>query len=650
MFSILNTETQLIRLIKKFVETGVDRTEGEFDAQRVRTLNVALLMMLAVALVSLPAMVLVGREETVPGTTVFLALTSFTTWLQFRGRADLAALSMIVTGLLIVGAQSYFLGRDYGVHFWLLPLILFPVLFFSRGSRYIPPLLGTLIAAAFIWFAAREQTLLGHTDDSVTTQALAVLLVLGLSITMRRLLLRAETGHEDYRLRVESQANQLRKHQTQLEAALADAEGIRRVLDLRVGERTLELQTAHDQLSQELVERTLIEEQRQVLEAELQHAQRLESIGQLAGGVAHDFNNLLTVIAGNVEIVLESPDSMSETQLLCLDDVRAATDRAASVAGQLLAYSRKQAVVLETLDPHRAVEGVRRMIERAAGELIHVEFETLGSVGTVRVGRGQIEQVLMNLALNACDAMPQGGTLRIELTELPTLPSSISKSDASAKPHVLLRVSDTGSGMDETTRSHVFEPFFTTKDQGKGTGLGLSVVHGIVTQHKGFLDVESSLGTGSRFSVYLPVVTGTPATSPGVEATSATKSGQGKTILIIEDEPAVRRVTSGLLKGKGYTVLIAESGDDALEIAANYSGDVDLILTDVVMPGLQGPELVASLLELYPRAAVLFVSGYMDPDRFGDLNLNERRSFLQKPFSTESLEHEVSEILNRPTA
>ena len=640
----------MIRLIRNFIDTGVDQTEGAFDAQRVRSLNVGLLMMNTVALLSIPVMLLVGRGQTLPGTVAFLTLTNFVFWLQFRGMADQAALAITATGLLTIGAQSYFLGQDFGVHYWLLALILFPFLFFPRGSRYAPPLLGALNTIAFIGFAAHEQAVLGNTDDSVLTQSLVAIVILGLSITMRRLLLRAEQGHEDYRLRVEHQAGQLRQHQAQLEAALTDAEGIRRALDLRVAERTLELQTAHDRLSLELGERTRIEEQRQVLEAELQHAQRLESVGQLAGGIAHDFNNLLTVIAGNVELVLDLPEAMTETQRSCLDEVRVATDRAASVAGQLLAYSRKQAVVLETIEPHRAVEGVRRMIERAAGELIHVEIDTLDATGNIRVGRGQIEQVLMNLALNACDAMPQGGTLRIEITELPTLPSSITKSTASTKPHVRLRVSDTGSGMDEITRSHVFEPFFTTKDQGKGTGLGLSVAHGIVTAHHGFIDVESTLGTGTLFSIYLPVTTAVPTKTPEVKASTAKNNGAGKTILIVEDEPAVRRVTSGLLEGKGYQVLVAQSGQEALEIAENHPGDIDLILTDVVMPGLQGPELTSALLERYPHAAVLFVSGYTDPARFGDLNLNERRNFLQKPFSIESLEREVSALLNRPAS
>jgi CheY-like chemotaxis protein len=332
-----------------------------------------------------------------------------------------------------------------------------------------------------------------------------------------------------------------------------------------------------------------------------------------------------------------------------LGEVQAATERAASVTGQLLAYSRKQAVVLQTIEAHSVIEGVRRMIERAAGEDIRVEIESPDSIGKVQAGHGQIEQVLMNLALNACDSMPRGGTLRIEMTAVETLPSSITRSSASQKPHVVLRVSDTGGGMDEATRRRVFEPFFTTKGPGKGTGLGLSVVDSIVSQLHGFLDLQSAVGRGSCFSIYLPIVAEAAATIPDIGDAKLKQSGQGKTILVVEDDPAVRRVTSGLLKNRGYDVLVADGGAQALEIAQKHSGSFDLFLTDVVMPGLQGPELVSSLLELYPDTAVLFVSGYIDPDRFVDLNLNDRRAFLQKPFSNEALEHELLTLLKPPS-
>ena len=637
-------------LIRRLLALGIDETKSEFDAQRIRTLNAGVLMIIAVALLSFPVMVLSDRSQTVPGTALFLSLISLVVWLQATGRAYAAALSLTGVGLFAIGVQSYYLGRDFGVHFWLLALILFPFLFFPRSSQYSPAALGLLITMTFVGFAVREQGALDTTDDSLLTQILAVTVVLGLSITMRRLLLRAEQAHEDYQLRVERQARQLRERQGQLEAALEDAEDTRRALDLRVAERTLDLQTAHDRLTRELRERNRMEEERRVLESELQHSQRLESVGQLAGGVAHDFNNLLTVIGGNVELVLDSPGSMTETQLAWLAEVQAATERAASVTGQLLAYSRKQAVVLHTLEVHSVVENVRSMIERAAGEEIRVEIESSPSAGKVRAGHGQIEQVLMNLALNACDAMPNGGTLRIEVELVPMLPDSASLGPSTRRPYVVLRVSDTGDGMDEATRGRVFEPFFTTKMPGKGTGLGLSVVHGIVTQHQGGLEVQSSPGKGTCFSVYLPVAEEEgPISAQGALPSMQERSG-GETILVVEDEPAVRRITSGLLKNKGYNVLIAESGEEALEVAGNHSGSIDLLLTDVVMPGLQGPELASSLLRLHPGASVLFVSGYTDPERFVDLNLGDRRRFLQKPFSREALEQSVRSLLSRPAS
>ena len=643
------TGVVLTGLIKKFLAIGIDATGNEFDAQRVRTLNAGALMITAVALVSLPLTLLTGKGQAIPGTLLVLILMSLAIWLQARGRAYAAALSMTSICLLAVGAQSLYLGQDFGVHFWLLALVLFPFLFFPRRSKYTPTILGILVTLSFAGFAVREQDSLGINNDSLLTQILSAFVVLGLSITMRRLLLRAEQAHYGYQKRVERQADQLRERQAQLEAALADGNDARRVLDIRVAERTLDLQTAHDQLSLELRDRNRREEERKLLEAELQHAQRLESLGQLAGGVAHDFNNLLTVIGGNVEMVLDEPGSITATQLAFLSEVQAATERAASVTGQLLAYSRKQEVELQTIEAHSVVKGVRRMIERAAGEEIRVEIESPDSIGKIRAGHGQIEQVLMNLALNACDSMPSGGTLRIEMTAVETLPSSITRSSASQKAHVVLRVSDTGDGMNEATRRRAFEPFFTTKGPGKGTGLGLSVVDSIVSQLHGFFDLQSAVGKGSCFSIYLPIVADTAATIPDMGDAKLKQSGQGKTILVVEDDPAVRRVTSGLLKNKGYDVLVADGGAQALEIAQNHSGSFDLFLTDVVMPGLQGPELVSSLLELYPDTAVLFVSGYTDPERLVDLKLNDRRTFLQKPFTYEALEHELLTLFKPPS-
>lgn len=635
------------RLISKALENGIDETVGEFDGQRMRTLNAGVLMITVVALLSLPAMTVVGRAETVPGTMLFLALIGLVVWLQAHRRPMAAALVLTAVGLTVLGLQSYALRRDFGVHFWLLALILFPLLFFPKSSKRIPLLLGSLITVSFAGFAIREQPVADYTDESLATQILAAAVILALSVTMRRQMVRAEQAYEDHQTQLENQADDLRKHQEQLETALAAGDEARRVLDRRVDERTADLQSAHDRLSLELRERSRVEGERRVLEAELHHAQRMESIGQLAGGVAHDFNNLLTVIGGNIDLALEAQGPMTESQRSWLGEAQGATERAATVTGQLLAYSRKQAVVLENFEPDRVIHGVRRMIERAAGEPIRVEIEVSNSIGLVRTGKGQLEQVLMNLALNACDAMPHGGVLRIEATQVASAPESAAALEKTDRPHLAIHVRDTGTGMDDATQRRVFDPFFTTKASGKGTGLGLSVTHGIVTGHDGFLRVESSLGQGSTFSVYLPIVAAEVPVGAPAAGSTARASAKGETILVVEDEPAVRRFTSALLERLGYQVLTCETGEQALQVAEEYSGPIDLLLTDVVMPGVQGPELAAGLLELRPETYVLFVSGYAEPERLLDLSLTETRAFLQKPFSMDTLAQQVRVLLDR---
>jgi len=372
----------------------------------------------------------------------------------------------------------------------------------------------------------------------------------------------------------------------------------------------------------------------------------MESIGQLAGGIAHDFNNLLTVIGGNIDMALESKGTMTALQRSWLGEAQAATERAGTVTGQLLAYSRKQAVVLEDIEPGRVINGMRRMIERAAGEPIRVEMTISDSIGLVRLGKGQLEQVLMNLTLNACDAMPHGGVLEIEASEIAAAPASAVSSEEPDRSHLVVRVRDNGTGMDEATRKRVFDPFFTTKASGKGTGLGLSVTHGIVTGHEGHLEVESSPGQGSTFSLYLPIAPATRAAETSGSRTPQRAAGKGETVLVVEDEPSVRRFTTSLLERIGYHVISCESGEQALELSKDYSGPIDLLLTDVVMPGLQGPELAKDLLESRPETCVLFVSGYAEPERLLELSLTETRAFMPKPFSIDALAQQVRSLLD----
>ena len=432
-----------------------------------------------------------------------------------------------------------------------------------------------------------------------------------------------------------------------LQNLLAETESARRELDLRVAERTHELQGAYDDLRVQVEGGARLEAERRSLEDELHHAQRLESVGQLAGGIAHDFNNLLTVIGGNIDLVLELAETLDDAYRACLEDARGAAERAAELTTELLAYSRKQPVVLATLQPVEIIQGMRSMIEQAATENIDLEI-ALGPIqSSVRAGRGQIEQVVMNLVLNACDAMPGGGKLKLELDEVdqcPIAPPSVGP----ARPFVRLRVSDTGCGMDEKTQEKVFEPFFTTKDLGKGTGLGLSVVHGIVKQHEGHLALESTPGKGSTFSVFLPGATEGEtheAPGPSLRLHDSTAPVPALTILLVEDEAAVLRFTKMLLEQLGHRVLTAESGTAALGVAGNFEGEIHLLLTDVLMPGIKGAELAGKLKLVRPATRVLYVSGYTDPKAVEDLNLQADMAFLQKPFTLQNLGAKIRELM-----
>lgn len=429
-----------------------------------------------------------------------------------------------------------------------------------------------------------------------------------------------------------------------LEVALSEAQSARQELDHRVEERTRELQVAYDRLTDQMEERAQLEGQRRELESELHHAQRLESVGQLAGGVAHDFNNLLTVIGGNIDLVVRKSDALGERQQVWLDEARKATQRAASLTSELLAYSRKQPLVSEPIDPMEVVGGVRKMIERATGENVVLEMDLNPTRGSILGGRVQIEQVLLNLVLNACDAMPLGGKLRIILDEVSQF-SGIGHESTGAGPYIRLRFIDNGIGMEAEVREKIFEPFFTTKETGKGTGLGLSVVHGIVSQHGGFVDVKSSPSAGTTISVYLPSVMEDAVAETTETPSVAETPASGETILVVEDEEAVRQFTETLLEELGYRVLAADNGEHALETSEQFSGKIDLLLTDVVMPGIQGPQLARELLVKRPGIPILYVSGYTDPKILADLHLEERMAFLQKPFSRDALREKIRDLL-----
>ena len=383
---------------------------------------------------------------------------------------------------------------------------------------------------------------------------------------------------------------------------------------------------------------------RKELEDQLRQAQKMEAVGKLAGGVAHDFNNLLTAIGGYAELLVgqlppDAPASEDAREILL------ASDRAASLTRQLLAYSRKQMLSPEVLDLRAVVDNLGGMLHRLIGE--DVGFVVLQAPGpmTARVDRGQFEQVVVNLVVNARDSMPNGGMLTVA-TAAVDLDEAFARQhlEVSPGPHVCLTVQDTGCGMDEPTRSRAFDPFFTTKEQGKGTGLGLSTVYGIVRQSGGSVWLESEVGVGTTVRVYLPRLSERPvaAPSPAVESAAPTLGG---TVLVVEDEPLVRDLVARTLRRAGFTVLLAEHGEAGLQLGQSFDGPIDLLLTDVIMPRMSGPALATQLLTLRPELRVLLVSGYASEalDLRGALAAGTE--FLQKPFTPSVLLTRVRDLL-----
>ncbi len=380
------------------------------------------------------------------------------------------------------------------------------------------------------------------------------------------------------------------------------------------------------------------------LEAQLQQSQKMEAVGRLAGGIAHDFNNLLTAIAGYSYLLIKDVPADSEARRN-VEQIQSAAERASKLTSQLLTFSRRQNVQLKEFSLCSLVEDTGKMLQRLIGEDINLKVRLPEDPCRLCGDRSQIEQVLVNLAVNARDAMPKGGQLDIKVKRTTLSASDVRDTvELVPGPYLLVEFSDTGTGMDAATMQQIFDPFFTTKEVGKGTGLGLSTVYGIVEHHKGHISVESQLGSGTTFRVYLPSLPTESEAGEAVASADARKSVP--TILVVEDEESVKGLMEQILKEQGYEVLTAANADEAEEICKARPAVVSLLLTDVVLPGRTGIDLYRSLKKLYSNLKVLCTSGFPENAIVGRIESQTALPFIQKPFSPADFVRNVEEILN----
>jgi PAS domain S-box-containing protein len=407
--------------------------------------------------------------------------------------------------------------------------------------------------------------------------------------------------------------------------------------------------TGYIGMIRDVSERKKNEAEKKRLEMQLRQAQKMEAIGRLAGGVAHDFNNLLTTITGNAQLGLMEL-TRDHALYEILEEIKGAGDRAGNLTRQLLAFSRRQILQPEILDLNDLVLDLEKMLRRLIGEDIHLETMLASNLGYVEADPGQLEQVIMNLAVNARDAMPEGGRLSIETADV-----QLDETYAQGHGHlivpgtyVLLAVSDTGAGMSLEVQNQIFDPFFTTKEKGKGTGLGLSTVYGIVKQSNGNIWVYSEQGKGTTFKIYLPLA-GKEKSGQRAKTLMQTELEGSEVILVVEDDPSVRKIAVKNLTRYGYNVLSAATPAEALDLCTEHKAQIDLLLTDVVMPGMSGKDLVHSLWELGMQIKVVYMSGYTENAIVHHGVLDPGLFFLQKPFSPESLARKVREALDQTT-
>jgi len=437
--------------------------------------------------------------------------------------------------------------------------------------------------------------------------------------------------------------------QKQAQKELSEAKD---TLELRVRERTAELLHSNQALQAEIARRELAQRQRDeeqersnTLEQQLIQTQKMEAIGRLAGGVAHDFNNLLGVILGNSELLLSSA-SLDKAATERIQEIKMAGEEATSVTRQLLAFSRQQVFEPQILDLNAVLQDLQPLLIRIIRESIHFEMELGRQIGRIKIDRSHLAQVVLNLVANARDAMTAGGRLKMETSNI-ELGESYSHEhvDVRPGPYVQLSVTDSGSGMDRETVSRIFEPFFTTKEKGRGSGLGLATVYGIVRQSGGHIWVYSEPGLGTTFKIYFPRVTEAADALPHT-ARKPGASTASETILIVEDSRLLAKVTRDFLEGDGYRVLLASDPREAIRISENHHAPIHLLLTDVVMPEMNGRELAEHLLAKRPEMRVLYMSGYTNGILSEHAFRAEDAAFIEKPFSHEALSRKVRQTLN----
>jgi two-component system cell cycle sensor histidine kinase/response regulator CckA len=398
-----------------------------------------------------------------------------------------------------------------------------------------------------------------------------------------------------------------------------------------------------------ITERKRAEKERERLQEQVRQSQKMEAVGVLAGGVAHDFNNLLSVINGYSELLLQDV-AQDDPRRNDLEQIKQAGQRAASLTSQLLAFSRKQILRPITLNLDDVIVEMSKMLRRLIGEDIELVCITRPALGLIHADEGQIQQIIMNLVVNARDAMPQGGKLTIETANVDLDEDYVRKHAAvSAGPFIMLAISDSGVGMDAETQARIFEPFFTTKGQGGGTGLGLSTVYGIVKQSNGFIWVYSEPGRGTTFKIYLPRLQGEAAKLLADSEREPDLRGS-ETVLVVEDESSVRALAARILRERGYTVLESSNGKEALRVAQEFDGEIHLVLTDVVMPEMSGKVLISRIEAARPGIRSLFISGYTDNAIVHHGILESNVAFLQKPFTANALAHKVREVINTSIA